>query len=84
MHTGDFRREDWGGRGSMLGYNKHRGNDGDGEGTGLQGLPECLTRAPLDLLLLDNTYCNPVYRFPTRADAAAEVVRLIVVGPRTK
>jgi hypothetical protein len=60
----------------LLGYSHHRsGNDGGGgganarEGKRLLGLPECLTRAPLDLLLLDNTYCNPVYRFPTRADA---------------
>ena len=42
-----------------------------------EGLPACLTRAPLDLLLLDNTYANPAYAFPTRAEAAAEVVRLI-------
>jgi len=62
-HTGDFRREDW----------CVAGDDGKSA-----NIPECLTRAPLDLLLLDNTYCNPAYRFPSRAAAQAAVVSLIV------
>ena len=63
-HTGDFRREDW---------CAPVGDDGKSA-----NIPECLTRAPLDLLLLDNTYCNPAYRFPSRAAAQAAVVSLIV------
>ena len=62
-HTGDFRREDW----------CVAGDDGKSA-----NIPECLTRAPLDLLLLDNTYCNPAHRFPSRAAAQAAVVSLIV------
>ena len=62
-HTGDFRREDW----CVVGDDGKSAN-----------IPECLTRAPLDLLLLDNTYCNPAHRFPSRAAAQAAVVSLIV------
>lgn len=87
FHTGDFRREDWCGRGRALGY---AAASDDVLGRARPGappqtltlhpeepLPECLTRAPLDLLLLDNTYAHPEYAFPTRAEAAAEVVRLV-------
>ena len=98
FHTGDFRREDWCGRGAMLRYDDLRrpppaggavhdaledaDDDGDDEADSRRreraaSLPSCLTRAPLDVLLLDNTYANPVYAFPTRRHAAAEIVRLI-------
>ena len=87
FHTGDFRREDWCGRGSALGYEAARRDEPRRPDTRARPdpptisipdrLPECLTRAPLDLLLLDNTYAHPEYAFPTRAEAAAEVVRLV-------
>ena len=87
FHTGDFRREDWCGRGRALGY-AAASDDALGRARPRappqtltlnpeEPLPECLTRAPLDLLLLDNTYAHPEYAFPTRAEAAAEVVRLV-------
>ena len=87
FHTGDFRREDWCGRGSALGYEAARRDEPRRPDARARPdpptisipdrLPECLTRAPLDLLLLDNTYAHPEYAFPTRAEAAAEVVRLV-------
>ena len=87
FHTGDFRREDWCGRGRALGY-AAASDDALGKERARappqtltlkpeEPLPECLTRAPLDLLLLDNTYAHPEYAFPTRVEAAAEVVRLV-------
>jgi hypothetical protein len=86
FHTGDFRREDWCGRGRALGY-AAASDDALGRARARappqtltlnpEPLPKCLTRAPLDLLLLDNTYAHPEYAFPTRAEAAAEVVRLV-------
>ena len=63
-HTGDFRREDWCGRGGAA-------------AAAASAIPECLTRAPLDLLLLDNTYANPTYDFPARSDAAEEVLAIV-------
>ena len=90
FHTGDWRREDWCGKGGLLGY-----GDGDGEKHGIgedkpgireqsdrksyqcTTLPRCLTTRPIDLLLLDNTYGDEAYAFPSRKDAAATIVDLI-------
>ena len=41
-------------------------------------IPTQLSKAPLDLLLLDNTYCNPAYAFPTRAHAQSTIIDLII------
>lgn len=42
-----------------------------------EALPECLTRAPIDLLLLDNTYCHPRFAHPPRRAAAAAIAALV-------
>jgi len=39
-------------------------------------LPACVTRAPIDALMLDNTYAHPRCVFVDRATATEEVVRL--------
>ena len=78
FHTGDWRREDWCGKASTpFGYaetNKEKQNDARKSAT---KLPRCLTRAPLDLVLLDNTYGDPSYVFPSRHEAASAVCGLI-------
>ena len=78
FHTGDWRREDWCGKASTpFGYaetNKGKQNDARKSAT---KLPRCLTRAPLDLVLLDNTYGDPSYVFPSRHEAASAVCGLI-------
>ena len=93
FHTGDFRREDWCGRGPLLGYDADDADDDDAlddardarDALDAEGepnpppssLPSCLTRAPIDLLLLDNTYADPRYRFPPRKVAAAQIATLV-------
>lgn len=83
LHTGDFRREDWCGKGRVLGYDE--GSVGKQSHniraclTGKQShnIPTCLTQQPLDLLLLDNTYGDASYAFPSRVDACGIIVDLI-------
>lgn len=85
FHTGDWRREDWCGKASTpFGYAEtnqpQRPNEKKHRGSGVAknaALPRCLTRAPLDLVLLDNTYGDPSYVFPTRHEAASKVCGLI-------
>ena len=94
FHTGDFRREDWCGRGPLLGYDDDDDDDDDDALDDARdvrdaldaevepnpppsSLPSCLTRAPIDLLLLDNTYADPRYRFPPRKVAAAQIATLV-------
>ena len=90
FHTGDWRREDWCGKEtSPFGYADDRGGRGtrtppretndDDRSTNnrTDRVPRCLTRAPIDLLLLDNTYGNPSYVFPSRAAAAAVIAALV-------
>ena len=86
FHTGDWRREDWCGKASTpFGYDTltnqpERPNEKKHRGSGVvknPTLPRCLTRAPLDLVLLDNTYGDPSYVFPTRHEAASKVCGLI-------
>ena len=83
FHTGDWRREDWCGKEtSPFGYADDRGGRGtrtprDSTNNRDDRVPRCLTRAPIDLLLLDNTYGNPSYVFPSRAAAAAVIAALV-------
>jgi DNA cross-link repair 1B protein len=87
FHTGDWRREDWCGKASTpFGYdtltNQPRRPLNDekrraSSTASTAALPRCLTRAPLDLVLLDNTYGDPSYVFPTRHEAASKVCGLI-------
>ena len=85
FHTGDWRREYWCGKASTpFGYAEtnqpQRPNEKKHRGSGVAknaALPRCLTRAPLDLVLLDNTYGDPSYVFPTRHEAASKVCGLI-------
>jgi DNA cross-link repair 1B protein len=85
FHTGDWRREDWCGKASTpFGYAEtnqpQRPNEKKHRGSGVAknaALPRCLTRAPLDLVLLDNTYGDPSYVFPSRHEAASAVCGLI-------
>ena len=83
FHTGDWRREDWCGKETTpYGY---YGGDEDGIAVTTEDdrpkrpsrVPRCLTRAPLDLLLLDNTYGDPAYVFPSRAWVASAIARLV-------
>lgn len=78
--TGDWRREDW----VLL----PGCNDADaptpadapaGAPAGAHNLPEILTRAPLDALYLDNTYCHPRFRHPPRA-ATADAVAAVAAA----
>ena len=88
FHTGDWRREDWCGKETT---SRACGNYGGEEDASLcetkdfhfqprpkrSAIPRCLTRAPLDLLLLDNTYGNPAYVFPSRKEAASSIAGLV-------
>ena len=42
-----------------------------------EALPECVTRAPIDVLMIDNTYANPKCAFIGREEATAECVALV-------
>ena len=44
-------------------------------------LPASVTRAPIDYLFLDNTYCHPSCAFPDRATATREVVAMCAANP---
>ncbi|KAL2945109.1 5' exonuclease Apollo [Bienertia sinuspersici] len=65
LYTGDFRWETADER-SMKSRNM---------------LLEALNGANVDVLYLDNTYCNPAYCFPTREVAAQQVIEIIASHP---
>ncbi|XP_021746255.1 5' exonuclease Apollo-like [Chenopodium quinoa] len=65
LYTGDFRWEATGER-SMKARNM---------------LLDALHGAKVDHLYLDNTYCNPLYCFPTREVAAQQVIEIIASHP---
>ncbi|CAL53691.1 Beta-lactamase-like [Ostreococcus tauri] len=46
-----------------------------------EALPRAMTRAPVDYLFLDNTYCHPKHAFPGRAEATEDIVRFCVSNP---
>ena len=71
FQVGDWRREDWCGKERPFGYaDADEGGDGRVVGRATQRnnrddrVPRCLTRAPIDLLLLDNTCAEPIVRVP--------------------
>ncbi|CAD7699059.1 unnamed protein product [Ostreobium quekettii] len=47
----------------------------------VQSLPHELLRGPLDVLYLDNTYCNPIYTFPSRETALLMIEDAIRAHP---
>lgn len=65
LYTGDFRWETTGER-----FVKARNM-----------LVDALNGAKVDVLYLDNTYCNPAYCFPTREVAAQQVIEIIASHP---
>ena len=38
----------------------------------------------IDLLILDNTFCDPIYSFPTQSDAFIEIVKIVQDHPLSK
>ncbi|XP_011048492.1 PREDICTED: 5' exonuclease Apollo isoform X2 [Populus euphratica] len=65
MYTGDFRWE----------VDSERAKDARNK------LLNVLKNETVDVLYLDNTYCNPSYDFPTREVAAQQVVDIIASHP---
>ncbi|XP_021857284.1 uncharacterized protein [Spinacia oleracea] len=65
LYTGDFRWEETGER-SVKAKNM---------------LIDALNGANVDVLYLDNTYCNPVYCFPIREVATQQVIEIIASHP---
>ncbi|XAR68060.1 hypothetical protein NMG60_11003058 [Bertholletia excelsa] len=65
LYTGDFRWEPTSERANM----------------GRRMLLNALVNHKVDLLYLDNTYCNPSYSFPSREVAAQKVVDVIASYP---
>ncbi|KAF4394378.1 uncharacterized protein LOC115698822 isoform X1 [Cannabis sativa] len=65
LYTGDFRWEATSDRAKM----------------GRSMLLNALNDAAVDILYLDNTYCNPSYDFPPREVAAQQVVDIIASHP---
>ncbi|KAH9614531.1 hypothetical protein KSS87_020108 [Heliosperma pusillum] len=66
LYTGDFRWEI---------------NDDDDSQNARNMLLNALHAHPLDVLYLDNTYCNPAYSFPTRDVATQQVIDIIKSNP---
>ncbi|KAK6141131.1 hypothetical protein DH2020_025122 [Rehmannia glutinosa] len=66
LFTGDFRWETTGNRVEF----------------GRTMLLDALKNETLDILYLDNTYCNPRYAFPSREVAARQVVDIITSHPK--
>ncbi|CAK9161401.1 unnamed protein product, partial [Ilex paraguariensis] len=65
LYTGDFRWETTSKRAQI----------------GRTTLLNALKNEKLDILYLDNTYCNPLYSFPSREVAAKQVVNIISSHP---
>ncbi|KAL8506702.1 hypothetical protein ACS0TY_017557 [Phlomoides rotata] len=65
LFTGDFRWE----------------SKGERAENGRALLLDALKNDPLDILYLDNTYCNPRYMFPSREVAAKQIVDIIISHP---
>ncbi|KAF8043184.1 hypothetical protein BT93_A1505 [Corymbia citriodora subsp. variegata] len=65
LYTGDFRWE-------MTSEKANRSRD---------MLVKALNGSRVNTLYLDNTYCNPSYSFPSRRDAAQQVVDIIASHP---
>ncbi len=69
LHTGDWRLEDLCVQGTRHVAPRRRLTHTPRR----SALPACVTRAPLDVVYLDNTFCHPSYDHPPRAAALAQV-----------
>ncbi|GMH41261.1 hypothetical protein BSKO_09171 [Bryopsis sp. KO-2023] len=51
---------------------------------GCMEVPDVLLTGPIDRLYLDNTYCNPEYKFPPRSSEIKRIVDIVKHNPEFK